>query len=401
MGYKKIAIIFNQPLDQVQGINYVNSSFIEGNEYFHKNNIELTYIFSQNCSYNCVGQNCLTTIGTNVNTVDYKRERRVRTFLKKVFDSKYLLGATLKLYFNHIRSAKKAVNNYRKCNEKFDYVIFQDLFSAAYYINKVDENTKTIIILHSGDHELEQLKPSFYGIFKHKYLGEKIEKYLHAVLYGVDKVVYLSKYATTVSPLPAEKKTYIFNGKADISNHSVEPVSKPINIVIVGSVIFRKGQHLVIEALSSLSKKYQDSLHLHIIGAGSELEFCKQMVSNKKIEDSVTFWGNRNDVPEVLKKMDVLILASDSEGMPMSIIEALRQGLYIVGTRVAGVPEMINSSFGILVERNVNSIASAIMNIVDNNLVTIESKENARKFYEDHFSLEKMINSYSHVLNSL
>ena len=99
--------------------------------------------------------------------------------------------------------------------------------------------------------------------------------------------------------------------------------------------------------------------------------------------------------------MDVFILPSLSEGMPMSIIEAMRQGLYIVATPVGGIPEMIMSDFGEFVERDPRAIADCIANIIQRKKVTDESKKAARDYYLKNFTLKNMIDSYSKILNSL
>ena len=131
------------------------------------------------------------------------------------------------------------------------------------------------------------------------------------------------------------------------------------------------------------------------------MNVISKYVHNHQLDEYVTFWGVRNDVPDILKNMDVFMLPSSSEGMPMSIREAERQGLYIVATDTGGIKEMISEDFGTIVERSISAIAETITDIVVNNKITPEVREASRNFYLNHFSLKNNINTFSKLFLSL
>ena len=69
------------------------------------------------------------------------------------------------------------------------------------------------------------------------------------------------------------------------------------------------------------------------------------------IGDRVRLVGERRDVPELLAGADVFVLSSASEGMPVSVLEAMAAGLPVVASRVGGVPELVvDGETGLLVE---------------------------------------------------
>ena len=400
---KKVIIVYNQSLKEVQGINYVNNSFVEGQKYFEQKGYVLTYIVSPNEVFDCKGKHNLDLIGCNISTASYKRERKLRTFLRVLLSSKYLLGASIKYYFNHIRTAKKAIENLYRLNEEYDYIIFQDSMTANIYFNTTDEadRKKNILILHCSKDPCEQMRPQFPALFNRKKWESRIYANLNSVFSNIGKVIYLSQRAVDHSPVAPDKKTYIFNGEEDLADHAFVESGDVINCVSVASMSWHKGHEFVLEAMTKLPKEVLNKIKYHMIGAGPQMQELKDYVASHNLEDNVVFYGNRNDVPELLKGMDVFILPSKSEGLPMSIIEALRQGMYLVATDTGAIPEMIAPGCGELVERNADQIADCLARIVKDGMVTMEVKKKAREHYLENFTLKNMIYKYCDVLSKI
>lgn len=400
---KKVSIVYNQPLTQIQGINYVNNSFVVGGKYFKENGLLLSKIYAPDAAFDCTKHNHLNLIGSNVGAASYQRERKLRLFLRELLSSDHLFGAGIKMFFNYTVNAKKAVKRLSKENDDSDYLIFQDMESVRQYYKIIGrkDGVKSLLILHCSNHPLEQVEPTFPGYFKYEWLKKRSYRQCGEAMKMVDKVVYLSEHAWSVSPLSAAKKTFIFNGVEDLGVAKVFPPSKLLQFVIVASVTYHKGQLNIVEALSLLRPETLSKLHLTIVGGGNEFELCKQLVKEKNLENIVTMTGRRNDVAEILKGMDVFILPSLSEGMPMSILEAMRQGLFIMGTEVGGIPEMIESEYGIFISREPKEMAEIINRVVKENVVTLESKRKSRDRFEKDFTLRKMIDRYSETLLSL
>lgn len=400
---KNIAIVYNQSLTEVQGINYVNNSFVEGGRYFNDNNLELSCIFAPDGVFDCKEKDKLDLIGANIGSKSFARERRIRTFLREILSSDYLLGASIKYYFNHIRKAKQVVDRFIKRQDEYDFVIFQDINSAYYYLMRTIKKNrkKSILILHCSNEIFEQTRLIFPALFNNKIWSIRNKKNTQYVFDNIDKVVYLSRRAVDYSPVSSEKKVYIFNGEEDLREHEFTAPHTPINITCVGSMAWHKGQDYVVEAMSKLPIEILASYQFHLIGSGPQMQEIKDSVKRFHLEDHVTFYGNRSDVPDLLKQMDLFIMPSISEGLPMSIIEALRQGMYVIGTDTGAIPEMIAPGCGMLVERDVNKIADALTKVVQDNCITLEMKRKAREHYLKYFTLKSMVYNYCKVLQSL
>lgn len=398
---KKVSIVYSQPLTQIQGINYVNNSFVMGGEYFRENGLLLDKIYAPDCVFDCTTHDRLDLIGSNVNTPSYQRERKVRTFLRKLLSSNNLIGASIKIFFNFKLNAKKTVE--RLASDDSDYLIFQDLGSVREYFKKYGKKrkTKTILILHCSKHPLEQVIPSFHGYYKYSFLKKRALKRCDETMHLVDKVVYLNNNAVSFSPLKEDKKTYVYNGVEDISNWSITEASDQIRLVCVANLSEHKGQTIIIEALRRLPKEVLEKVKLSLVGTGLALDECMTKVKRYDLDSHVSMLGQRNDVAEILKSQDVFVLPSISEGMPMSIIEAMRQGLYIMATPVGGILEMIEPEYGEFISRNPQELADAIVKLVNNHKVTESAKLASRQRFEKDFNLKSMINGYSNVLHSL
>ncbi|MBN1546061.1 MAG: glycosyltransferase family 4 protein [Syntrophaceae bacterium] len=133
-------------------------------------------------------------------------------------------------------------------------------------------------------------------------------------------------------------------------------------IVSIGSLIPRKGFHIILDAIPLLRRVGIDP-HLYIIGEGPFRSELEQKIKNLGISDRVTLKGERPN--EELRiwygAADVFCLASSREGWANVIMESLACGTPVVATNVWGAPEIITSEkVGTLVERTPESIAAGL-----------------------------------------
>jgi glycosyltransferase involved in cell wall biosynthesis len=87
-----------------------------------------------------------------------------------------------------------------------------------------------------------------------------------------------------------------------------------------------------------------------IAGEGRQKEPLRRLILQSGLRDRVALLGERNDVYDVLRAMDVLLICSDHEGIPMVMLEAMALGVAVVSRKVGGIPEVIRDRVtGILV----------------------------------------------------
>ena len=118
------------------------------------------------------------------------------------------------------------------------------------------------------------------------------------------------------------------------------------DFIFIGRFIDLKNPLTIVAAFNNVVKDYKDA-KLVMIGEGPLLEECKK-TANKNI----TFTGFISDVSSYLKDSKALILASNYEGNPMVINEAIASRCYVIATKVGGIPDVVNDKNGLLFDLN-------------------------------------------------
>ncbi|PWG02384.1 glycosyltransferase [Sphingosinicella humi] len=133
-------------------------------------------------------------------------------------------------------------------------------------------------------------------------------------------------------------------------------------LVTAGALVPRKGQDLVLEALSEL-----DDATLLIVGDGPDRSALHRYARDNGLAGRVRFLGNRphEELPRLLAAADVMVLASQSEGLANVWVEALACGTPIVISDVGGAREVVDrSEAGRLVGREAGAIAAAVRDLL-------------------------------------
>jgi glycosyltransferase involved in cell wall biosynthesis len=120
-------------------------------------------------------------------------------------------------------------------------------------------------------------------------------------------------------------------------------------VLMVGRMIAAKGIGDLLMAAQALNR--QSDYYFVLAGEGPDLEKFRQVTQDTGLANRVCFLGYRDDIPALLQCADIFVLPSHSEGMPMTVLEAMAAGKPIVATRVGGIPELIEHDVsGVLVE---------------------------------------------------
>ena len=168
----------------------------------------------------------------------------------------------------------------------------------------------------------------------------------------------------------------------------------------IGRLAPTKGLLYLIEAFPKV-KEQKPSAHLVLLGDGPCRAELEQQASNMSCRDSIHFLGHRDNIEQLLRGMDVFVLASVAEGMPRAILEAMAVGVPCVATEVGGIPEIISgNNVGVLVPpKDSEALAEAmvnIANITDEKLEKqVEKAQNrVRQFYSHKIVSEKLRKLY-------
>ena len=115
---------------------------------------------------------------------------------------------------------------------------------------------------------------------------------------------------------------------------------------------------------------------------------------------NVYMLGSLQNASKYLRYVDLSVLISDYEGFPMSILESLSYGVPVVASNVGGVAELLNGKNGLIAENNLEDWSAKINQALNDACLEDMSKE-ARKSYEQHFTIEKMVSAYDEIYNQM
>jgi glycosyltransferase involved in cell wall biosynthesis len=118
--------------------------------------------------------------------------------------------------------------------------------------------------------------------------------------------------------------------------------SEVLEILCVGRLIERKGQHHLLRALANLNKE-AGRAHLTLVGTGDAGPRLRRMAEELGLEDDVTFAGvvPPERMPAVYRSADVFVLPSENEGMSLALLEAMASGLPVIVTDTGGTAELV------------------------------------------------------------
>lgn len=123
-------------------------------------------------------------------------------------------------------------------------------------------------------------------------------------------------------------------------------------VMFVGSLVYRKGIDLLIEAAAALRHDFP-ALRIAVVGDGPERASLEAQAMALGLSEVVRFWGRvpHEKMPGTLASADIVVLPSRNEGLPRCLVEALAMRKPVVATRVSGNVEVVqDNETGILVE---------------------------------------------------
>lgn len=161
----------------------------------------------------------------------------------------------------------------------------------------------------------------------------------------------LEKIAREIWHFPASRVTYIPNGVnlEEYARHAAQPDPAASLLtwegLTVGTVAtLRKEKNLprlLRVFVQATANRQGPPARLVIVGSGPEHAALSRLVAEEKLDDKVILLGHQNNPAATVRAFDVFALSSDTEQMPISILEAMAASLPVVGTDVGDVREMI------------------------------------------------------------
>ncbi|MBM6820676.1 glycosyltransferase family 4 protein [Clostridium saudiense] len=163
----------------------------------------------------------------------------------------------------------------------------------------------------------------------------------------------------------------------------------------IGRLSEQKGMKYFIEAIPIVLDRIHN-VKFFIIGDGEEKEMLQSVIKRNGLEESVILLGYRKDVQNIMMQLDLIVLSSLWEGLPLTPIEAFSVKKTVVATAVDGTIEIVKNNQNGVTVNSKDSIAlgNSIIKLLENSELRESYEKNAFKTYEEEFSFEALINNY-------
>ena len=176
-----------------------------------------------------------------------------------------------------------------------------------------------------------------------------------------------------------------------------------INITIVSRLVTHKNIEKIIGAISDLNNPL---IKLNIIGDGPEQNQLHSISLGSDNKENIIFHGklNRDDINNILLNSDIYIQASNYEGLPHSLLEAMSYGIPVLCTPVGECKEILgNEDRGYILDLPVskNNIKSKISEIIGEKDVANKKGERGKDFINEKYNLTNSFNLYKNLFTRL
>ena len=203
-----------------------------------------------------------------------------------------------------------------------------------------------------------------------------------------------------VSELGFNNEILKINNGVDITDIKRTNVHKAdINLLIISRLVIQKNINIVIEAMELLDNK---KVKLSIIGEGGEFNKLEGVIHELNLQNRVQLLGkiDNNKISQFLLTADIFIQASDYEGLPHSVLEAINYEIPILSTEVGGCKDLLNDGergFIIPIPPDKKIIAENITYIIDNKDEATKRADAAKVFISKEYSFLVQANQYMKI----
>lgn len=229
------------------------------------------------------------------------------------------------------------------------------------------------------------------ALFTHQLLavGEKVKQDLLDAGIGNPRKFKVMLPGLQLGPLSPKKE----------SRESYGINSSKLQCVFIGRLTQIKRPDRFLDVVSEL-KARGNELEFFVAGGGELLDSCRERVKHEELP--VKFLGWQIDIEKVLSAADMIILTSDNEGMPLSLIQAGMAGLPAVTTNVGSTSEVVlNNVTGLVTGSAVTEIADAVEKLANNEELRAQFGAAARAFTLTYFGVQRLVKDHEDLYKRL
>jgi glycosyltransferase involved in cell wall biosynthesis len=235
------------------------------------------------------------------------------------------------------------------------------------------------------------LAEKILAMFSHQLLavGDKVRQDLLKAGVGTLNKFSLMPPGLQISELPNKSASRDFYGLS----------SQKLECAFIGRVTRIKRPDRFLDVVTEIESRGLD-IEFFIAGDGELLENCGARISAGDLPVKVLGW--QSNIEKVLSAADIVILTSDNEGTPLSLIQAGMAGLPVVSTRVGSVPEVVlDGVTGIITSLDVQEIADALEKLAKSAELRARMGAAAQEFTLSNFGVDRLVHHHEQLYKKL
>ncbi len=229
------------------------------------------------------------------------------------------------------------------------------------------------------------------AVFTHQLLavGDKVRQDLLATGVGKLDKFSLMPPGLQIGDLPNKQDSRDFYGLS----------SQKIECAFIGRVTRIKRPDRFLDIVSEIKRRRLD-IEFFIAGDGELLEDCRTRITGEELPVKILGW--QDNIERVLAAADIVILTSDNEGTPLSLIQAGMSALPVVTTRVGSVPEVVlDGVTGFVTDLDVQEIADALEKLAKSTELRARMGAAAQEFTLSNFGVDRLVHDHEQLYTKL
>ena len=220
-------------------------------------------------------------------------------------------------------------------------------------------------------------------------VGDKVRQDLLNAGVGKKEKFGLMPPGLVINKLPAKDESLKSFGLSD----------SRLQCAFIGRITQIKRPDRFLDVVSEVKKRGID-LDFFMAGDGELVEGCRKRISDQKLPVTVLGW--QSDIEKVLSAADIVVLTSDNEGTPLSLIQAGMAGLPVVTTNVGSVPEIVLDGItGIVTDLDVQEIANALEKLATDKALQERLGLAAQEFTLANFGVQRLVHDHEELYKKL
>lgn len=175
----------------------------------------------------------------------------------------------------------------------------------------------------------------------------------------------------------------------------------PDDVFVIGTIAVFREQKALLDWVKAFEKVHEKHSNISgiIVGAGPQKRDIETLIEELGLENKIVMPGLQTDTVSYFSAMDVYMMSSKFEGLPIALLEAMSMECAIVSTKAGGIVEVVrDQKDGLLCEiGDIKCLSEKVNSLIKNPKLKNDFQQNARKRVNKEFSLQAMVNKLESV----